>query len=181
MFGWNLRDKLPQSTRKVSVEQAKRNDSRSKEKGKKYIDAKRRAKDSTTDIGDHVVVKNFIRKNKLSTNYGPQQYIVVQRDGTRLHLKNLETGVISNRHINHTKRIVCQNPIINSYIGTRLPLTNEETEGRKEPLNTEMISTKSNSEESPEFQVKSRSVAAKRKKKLPKYLNDFKLYKLDRN
>lgn len=112
MFGWNLRDKLPRSTREVNIEKAKQNDARCKEKGKTYIDGKRKAKDSTIDVGDFVVVKNFIRKNKLTPNFNPQQHKVVKRDGTRLQLENVETGVISSRHVNHTKRIVNRNPFL---------------------------------------------------------------------
>lgn len=119
MFGWNLRDKLPRSTRKVNFDQAKQNDARIKEKGKQYIDEKRNAKQSTIDVGDLVVVKNFIRKNKLSPNFNPQKHKVVKREGTRLHLENLETGVLSNRHVNHTKRIGNQNPFMCSKEGDR--------------------------------------------------------------
>lgn len=114
LFGWNIRDKLPGTTRPVSINKAKENDKSSKEKGRVYTDYKRKAKPNNVDVGDYVVVKNFIKKNKLTTTFHPDPHLVIQRDGSRLHLKNTKTGVISNRHVNHTKRILSANPMLNN-------------------------------------------------------------------
>lgn len=113
MFGWNIRDKLPGNQRTVNISQAMENDKIRKEKGKNYANLKRRAKPSNIDVGDTVVVKNTIRKNKLTPTFNPQEYVVVRREGTRLHLRNSENGVICNRHVNHAKKIICRNPLLN--------------------------------------------------------------------
>lgn len=84
----------------------------SKEKGKVYADSKRKAKPLNIDVGDYVVVKNFIRKNKLTTTFNPDPHLVIQREGSRLHLKNTKSGVVYNRHVNHTKRILNANPML---------------------------------------------------------------------
>lgn len=112
LFGWNIRDKLPGNSRKVNNNEAKENDRKSKEKGKVYADSKRKAKPLNIDVGDYVVVKNFIRKNKLTTTFNPDPHLVIQREGSRLHLKNTKSGVVYNRHVNHTKRILNANPML---------------------------------------------------------------------
>lgn len=116
MFGRNLKDKLPDySDADVQGSWAKlqKTDHIKKEKGRIYGDNKRRAKHSAIDIGDHVVVKNFLKRNKLTPTFDPQPYIVTNKNGTRLTLKNLETGVEYDRHINHTKRLTCNSPFFN--------------------------------------------------------------------
>lgn len=104
MFGWNIRDRIPGTTRNVDIEKAIDNDKQAKEKGRKYADTKRRATSCNIDVGDLVLVKNVIRKNKLTPTFNTQEHEVIKREGTRLHLKNLETGVLSNRHVNHAKK-----------------------------------------------------------------------------
>lgn len=116
MFGHNLKDKLPDYS--DSTEQGSRNnmmktDTDKKEKGRIYGDNRRRAKHSTIDIGDHVVVKNFLKRSKLTPTFDPQPYIVTKKNGTRLTVKNLETGMEYDRHINHTKRLTCSSPFFN--------------------------------------------------------------------
>lgn len=111
MFGWNIRDRIPGTTRNVDIEKAIDNDKQAKEKGRKYADTKRRATSCNIDVGDLVLVKNVIRKNKLTPTFNTQEHEVIKREGTRLHLKNLETGVLSNRHVNHAKKTACRNPL----------------------------------------------------------------------
>lgn len=113
IFGWKIRDKIPGSSRPISSTDARNNDMKAKEKGRVYADAKRRAKPCNIDVGDYVIVKNFIKKNKLTTTFNPEPHLVTQREGSRLHLKNIKSGVVSNRHVNHTKRILSANPMMN--------------------------------------------------------------------
>lgn len=137
MFGWNIRDKLPRSNREIDVEQARRNDEKSKASGKKYTDCKRKAKPSNIDVGDHVVVKNFVKKNKLTCNFHPDPHIVVQREGTRLTLQNLKSGVKSNRHVNHTKRVLSKNPVsTEDEPANNIEETNNEDEPRPKRTRT---------------------------------------------
>ncbi|XP_062552053.1 uncharacterized protein LOC134217320 [Armigeres subalbatus] len=112
LFGWNIRDKLPGNSKPVDISEARHNDEKFKEKGRVYANLKRNAKPNNIDVGDYVIVKNFIKKNKLTTTFNPDQYLVIQRKGTRLQLKNIKSGVICNRHVNHTKRILNANPML---------------------------------------------------------------------
>ena len=52
----------------------------------KYADEKRRATPSNIERGDKVLLKQE-RKNKLSTRYDPDPYMVVETKGTSLLLK----------------------------------------------------------------------------------------------
>lgn len=158
LFGWNIRDRLPPIRRKVDVTRARNNDKNSKEKGKLYTNVKRKAKHSNIDKGDHVLVKNMMKKNKLTTNFASQPHIVLDRNGTRLKLKNLDSGVITDRHINHTKPIVRNNPLLNM-----LPSTSTETiqnDKRK-------------------CEVEHESVRSKRLTKKPSRFVDYQLYNLN--
>lgn len=113
LFGRNLKDKLPEITKPECNEGSnpvRELDFSRKKKGKMYVDQKRRARYSDIDVGDHVVVKNFIKRNKLTTTFNPQPHVVLKREGTRLTLENLSTGVKSDRHVNHTKQIICSSP-----------------------------------------------------------------------
>lgn len=160
LFGWNIRDRLPHVRRKVDLSQARNKDRATKEKGKLYIDLKRKAKVSSTDVGDHVLVKNMMKRNKLTTNFAPQTHIVLQRQGTRLQLKNLESGVITDRHINHTKRIVSNNPIMNIIPSAVTTEENREIEKRQRP-------------------AEQYNIRSKRIRKPPTHFTDYNLYNLN--
>lgn len=125
LFGWNIRDRLPPIRRSVDVTEARENDRNSKEKGRLYTNMKKHTKYSKIDVGDHVLVKNMLRKNKLTTNFASQPHIVLQRNGTRLKLKNLESGVITDRHVNHTKSIVTNNPLLTNLTSSNTKLSDK--------------------------------------------------------
>lgn len=113
MFGRCLKDKIPDiSTEKEQLNNIKNTDSKRKEKGKVYGDRRRRAKQIEIDVGDHVVVKNLVKRNKLTPNFDSQPYLVTNRNGTRITVKNIATGAEYDRHVNHTKRLTCNNPFL---------------------------------------------------------------------
>lgn len=122
MFGWNIKDRLPEMQRKINVDKAKQLDNLIKKKGMEYTNNKRKAKSCNIDIGDYVIIKNIIKKNKLTPTFNPQEHEVVRRKGTRLHLKNLETGVVYQRHINHAKKVVCRNPVKSQDLGISITI-----------------------------------------------------------
>lgn len=104
MFGRNIRDKLPtiDSTKaSPDYDAIKDKDRENKEKGKLIGDRKRKAKDSSIDVGN---------KNKMTNNFNPQSHIVVKRTGTRLTVKNKRTGVELDRHVNHAKKLLSESP-----------------------------------------------------------------------
>ena len=94
LFGREIRTKLPSlntsrspaSTSPVVDPAILERDRCQKAKMKKYADEKRRAAPSNIKRGDKVLLKQE-RKNKLSTKYDPDPYIVVGTKGTSLLLK----------------------------------------------------------------------------------------------
>ena len=63
--------------------EAKSNQDLKKEKGRKYANQRRGAKESRIQIGDRVLIKQR-RRNKLSTNFGTTPYVIVSANGSRL-------------------------------------------------------------------------------------------------
>ncbi|CAB4030060.1 uncharacterized protein K02A2.6-like [Paramuricea clavata] len=94
LFGREIRTKLPSlntsrspaSTSPVVDPAILERDRCQKAKMKKYADEKRRAAPSNIKRGDKVLLKQE-RKNKLSTKYDPDPYIVIGTKGTSLLLK----------------------------------------------------------------------------------------------
>lgn len=180
MFGRNLKDKLPDlSTDKEREAYAKlrETDQTKKEKGRIYGDNRRRAKHSSIDVGDHVVVKNFVKRNKLTPKFDPQPYIVTKKNGTRLTVKNLETGIEYDRHINHTKRLTCSSPFFNleqpALVFDEI-VNPEETLSEEQPEQAEDETPAESTSAGP---VKNRRNREARK---PEYLKDYLVYKCNR-
>ena len=94
LFGREIRTKLPSlNARTLPASQANvvdptvlERDRCQKAKMKKYADEKRRAAPSNIKRGDRVLLKQE-RKNKLSTRYDPDPYVVVGTKGTSVLLK----------------------------------------------------------------------------------------------
>lgn len=161
LFGRNVKDKLPSIPSPQHSNtwiKLKIKDQENKEKGKVYGDQKRKAIFSKIDVGDHVLVKNFIKRNKLTTNFNPQPHEVIKKHGTRLTLKNLANGVEMDRHVNHTKQLSCGNPF-------KIITDRSADEDSREQDNTEEPHTNNivNNQR-------------KRKHTPPNYLNDYVVY-----
>lgn len=67
--------------------------------------ANRHAKVSEIDIGDTVLMQNLTPGNKLSTTYGPAEYTVLSKEGSRVTVQNESTGKIFQRNSAHLKKI----------------------------------------------------------------------------
>ncbi|XP_029733197.1 uncharacterized protein LOC115269042 [Aedes albopictus] len=67
--------------------------------------ANRHAKVSEIDIGDTVLMQNLTPGNKLSTTYGPAEYTVLSKEGSRMTVQNESTGKIFQRNSAHLKKI----------------------------------------------------------------------------
>lgn len=140
-------------------------DKTKKEKERIYGDTKRRAKESKIDVGDHVVVRNLRKRNKLETNFNPQPHVVVKKSGTRITLKNLSTGVEFDRHINHAKLLISCNPV-----NTRSTILDEViTSSTKTRIANELKEAPTNGP------LEKRSQRSKRK---PEYLKNYEVYKI---
>ena len=90
MFGREMRTKLPELRREtveVSREEVRDRDWSNKLKGKAYVDARRGATPKSIRIGDTVLLKAE-KSNKLSTNFRPSPFKVVQKTGTEVTVRN---------------------------------------------------------------------------------------------
>ena len=90
MFGWEMRTKLPELRREtieVLREEVRDRDWSNKLKGKAYADARRGATRKSIWIGDTVLLKAE-KSNKLSANFRPSPFKVVQRTGTEVTVRN---------------------------------------------------------------------------------------------
>ena len=106
-FGRQFRDKIPSLTglgNQCSTEHGDK-DKIMKEKGKGYEDRKRRAEVTDIGIGEKVYVKNMVKTNKLTTNFGPTPHTVVNCKGPEYSLRNDETGQELKRNIVHLKKV----------------------------------------------------------------------------
>ena len=85
MLGQEVRMKLPKLRREtveVSREEVRDHDWSNKLKGKAYADVHRGAMPKSMRIGDTVLLK--VEKSKLSTNFCPSPFKVVQKTGTEV-------------------------------------------------------------------------------------------------
>lgn len=101
LFGRNIRDKLPSINQPMEIDEATADkDKEKKEKGKQYD-----MKISDIEIGDEVLVKRMNKTNKLSSNYGPDPFMVVEKKGGDVVIEDEVSGKRYRRHISHLQKI----------------------------------------------------------------------------
>lgn len=103
-----FRDKIPNATdirNNVFDEEVRERDKLKKDKGKEYSDRKRKATESSIEVGEKVFVKNLIKENKLSSNFHPTEHTVTKVNGSDVEVRNDETGKEYRRNIVHLKKI----------------------------------------------------------------------------
>lgn len=107
LFGWNIRDKIPHLGNQNNAhvyEEIADIDKFQKEKGKIYADQKRKAKVSSTEVGDTVLLKKQ-RINKLSPNFGNEEFRVTGKRGSELEVQSKCDGRFLTRNSSHTLKI----------------------------------------------------------------------------
>lgn len=105
LFGRNIRDKIPVIHQPMEIDEETADiDKEKKEKGKQYADARRNAKESSIGKGDGVLVKRISKANKLSSNFEPEVYKVIERKGGDVTIA-AESGKEYRRHISHLQKI----------------------------------------------------------------------------
>ena len=106
MFGRNLRTKLPYvPATTIDTEGVRDRDKLEKEKGRVYADSKRRARPSSIKVGEHVLAKRMRKDNKLSSDFGPEEFKVVQKKGTEVVIRSTDSGKEYRRSAAHLKTI----------------------------------------------------------------------------
>ena len=100
MFGRSVRNKLPVlheiKSQDVSREKEK------KEKQKYYAEKRRDCKESKFEIGDVVVAKQP-KKNKLTTCYNPEPYVIEEVNGSAITAR--QSGKVIRRNSSHFKKV----------------------------------------------------------------------------
>lgn len=177
MFGWNIRDKLPEITRgipvTIDIEGIKEKESEAKERGKQYSDTKRRAVERTIQPGDTVLVKNF-NKSKLSPNFEPQHYQVLEKRGAEVTVKNMNSGKLYKRNSAHIITVPPVNiePYNEEHLQSDMGNIIED-----EVINDDRELTMEAQNPSTEEEIVEESASRpKRKKTVPGHLEDFVVY-----
>lgn len=107
-YGRQFRDKLPFLTdleNNYYDSEIRDRDKAAKEKNKLNEDRKRRALDRELEIGEKVYVKNFMKENKLTSDFNPTPHTVIGAEGSDISIKNDETGQEYRRNIVHLKKV----------------------------------------------------------------------------
>lgn len=107
-FKRHFRDKIPfgpDLERKSIDTEVRDRDRQMKEKGKEYGDKKRRATDSSIEIGGKVLVKNTTKENKLTPNFNPAPHTVTRVADSDISIRNEETGKEYRRNVVHLKKV----------------------------------------------------------------------------
>ena len=127
LMGRELRDKLPKVEVRGTMTEPqwqqllKERDARAKLRQKEYADKTHTAKFSDIEEGDQILLRQA-QENKLSPNYEPDPYTVIQKDGNVVILEDAD-GNNKMRNIAHTKKFVTPTPV--------------EAEGPAEPAQVE--------------------------------------------
>lgn len=162
MFGRVLRDKLPSLSGigLKSIEETRDKDQERKLKQGEYADKRRHAEPNLLNEGDVVVVKRTVKDNKLSSNFGPEEFVIMNRNGSDVLLKSTESGKTVHRNVSHLKPVV-RNP--NNEESSNAGMENNSTEIQELPEN-DRPDRSSIEQQRP-----------KRDVKRPSYLQDFEL------
>ena len=106
LFNRTVKGKLPILEKQsiVNRHRAARNSEKAKQEyNKQFADNRRNVKENDIKIGDHVIVKQE-RKNKLTPNFNPMPYVVVERKHSRVTAK-ARYGHTITRNVSHFKKI----------------------------------------------------------------------------
>ena len=108
MYGRQLRTKLPDVLRSPAPERSDvlRSHQRNGDRGKRYVDKRRRARPHDFCVGDKVLVRVPKRLNKLTSKFFPEPYTVTAVTGSQLTVKRLSDGRIFKRNSSFCKKYV---------------------------------------------------------------------------
>lgn len=107
-YGRTIRSKLP-SLQDIEVTyrdgEVSDRDQLAKQRGKERGDQDRRAAPSNIQIGDDVLMKNLLPSNKLTPTFDRQEFVVLDKSGSRVTIQNKSNEKIYQRNSAHLKRI----------------------------------------------------------------------------
>lgn len=134
-----------------------------------YTNLRRHARTSNVKVGDTVVDKRPLKEQKLASNFAPEEWKVVDKNGSDVTLSSKDSDHVIQRNSAHLKRLIPEDENVNPD-----PL-NQELQGTmdKEPVRSETTETVDTTTQNGD-QMRSR-----RPRKQPAYLNDFKVNSVD--
>lgn len=106
-FNREIRNRVPSivQTYEGCDDEVRDRDREMKYKGKIAADTSRRARKSSLEPGDHVVVKNFKKTSKLDTNFAPEVHKIIERKGGEVVVENVQNHKQYRRNVAHLKRM----------------------------------------------------------------------------
>lgn len=108
MFGRKIRDIVPSAslcTSSIFNEEVRDRDIAKKLQGKEYADKRRNAIASDISTGDQVLAKIVRKENKLTPNFGSEEFTVQNKIGGDVIISSNENGSVYRRNVAHLKRI----------------------------------------------------------------------------
>lgn len=106
MFGRQIKSKLPSvPVHAADSDTIRDTDRLRKEKGKNYSDKIRRAVASDIQVGDVVLAKRIKKDHKLQSNYSPEEFEVVKRTGSDVHIRSKSSGKEYRRNVSQLKKL----------------------------------------------------------------------------
>ena len=107
--GRKIRTEIP-SVRDLETGQPPLNDVRerdkvAKEKGKEAEDMRRHAKESTLSTGDTVVIRNQLKKDKLTPTFRDEDFTVIEKTGSKVVVQSKVDGTMYERNTQHVKQV----------------------------------------------------------------------------
>lgn len=106
LFNRTVRGKLPVLHKRNIVNRhkiAQKSETAKKDYNKKFADKKRNVRKSDITTGDYVLVRQE-RKNKLTPNFNPNPYVVINRQHSRVSAR-AKNGHIITRNVSHFKKM----------------------------------------------------------------------------
>lgn len=105
LYGRELKTKLP-SFKSYNTEdnQIRKKVTRAQVKQKQYADLQRKTKSNTLKIGDKVLLKRLIYKNKLESSLEPRPATILDVQGGHLRIRT-QDGIIIHRNVNQVKKV----------------------------------------------------------------------------
>lgn len=128
LFNRKLRTKIPEinGNSKFIEAEVREQDMWLKEKGKQYCDKTNRGKECKLRQGDRVLIKAS-KENKLSPNFSPDKYKIIERKGNTVTLES-KKGKIYKRNLTQVRKII-------DFESEKSENEEIETENRKEERN----------------------------------------------
>lgn len=107
MFGRVMKDKLPSVSTNFNktLEEVKDRDKEQKHKSMEYANIRRQARTSNVQVGDTVVVKRPMKEHKLASNFSPEEWEIVDRNGSDVTLHSKISDRVIHRNTAHLKRL----------------------------------------------------------------------------